>query len=136
MNYTDLLPLTDYKDDAEADLLCFVLYRARVAFAWKTGGLDAEQLRRQFPPSTMTMAGLIKHMAAVEDGFTTGAEGRKPDTVDREADQDSEWRTALTDEPEELYARWYGAVERSRAAWAEMIGDGGLDVVTDRKSVV
>lgn len=36
--------------------------RVRKEFAWKTGGLDAEQLRRRLPPSTMTPTGLIKHL--------------------------------------------------------------------------
>jgi hypothetical protein len=34
----------------------------------------------------------------------------------------------LTDVPEELYALWYGVVDRSRTAWRKMIEDDGLDV--------
>jgi hypothetical protein len=41
------------------------------------------------------------------------------------------WQSAVTDEPADLYALWYGAVERSRTAWAEMIIDGGLDVIVE-----
>lgn len=131
MQYTDLLPLTNLKDGTEVDVLCFALDRARAQFAWKTEGLDAEQLRRQFPPSTMSLAGLIKHMAAVEDGFTSTAAGRAPgrpwDTAEAEGDKRWDWHSAATDEPEALYALWYGAVERSRTSWREMIADGGLD---------
>lgn len=72
----------------------------------------------------MTLAGLIKHTAAVEDGFTAGAAGRAPTVVGR----DDDWHTAVTDEPEALYALWYGAVERARIEWREISADGGLDV--------
>ena len=44
-----------------------------------------------------------------------------------EANPDWEWRTAAEDSPEQLYALWHGAVERSRAAWALALADGGLD---------
>jgi len=54
----------------DAEMLQFAVDRVRQQFAWKTGGLDAEQLRRTHPPSTMTLAGLVKHMTFVEDGFT------------------------------------------------------------------
>ncbi|MGI8867558.1 MAG: DUF664 domain-containing protein [Mycobacteriales bacterium] len=129
MNYTDL-PLTECLLGADGEMLCFALDRARKEFAWKTGELTAEQLRRQHPPSTMTLAGLIKHMAFVENGFTARAQGRpeEPDWADKDR---SEWRSAVTDEPEDLYALWYDAVECSRTAWAEMIADGGLDVVVE-----
>ncbi|WP_134118625.1 mycothiol transferase [Kribbella kalugense] len=55
------------------EVLRFAVDRVRQQFAWKTGGLDAEQLRYRHPPSTLTLAGLIKHMAFVEDGFTARA---------------------------------------------------------------
>lgn len=131
MDWTEL-PLTDCRQGTDAEILCFALERVHQQFAWKTGRLNAEQLRRRHPPSTMTLAGLIKHMAAVEDGFTARAHGRKAgppwDTVDWAADEDWDWHSAVTDEPEELYALWYGAIERSLAAWRAMIADDGLDV--------
>lgn len=133
MDYKGLLPLANLKDGTEADVLCFALDRARWQFAWKTGGLDAEQLRRGFPPSTMTLAGLIKHMAGVEGGFTATAAGRPPGAAKETAEWKAvstgdDFQSALADEPEALYALWYGAVERSRIAWREMLEDGGLDV--------
>jgi hypothetical protein len=51
----------------EVDMLLFALERSRAQFAWKVGGLDAAGLHQSFPPSTMTLAGLIKHLALVED---------------------------------------------------------------------
>jgi len=47
----------------EAEMLVFALNRSRATFAWKSGGLDAEALNRAHPPSTMTLASLIKHLA-------------------------------------------------------------------------
>ncbi|MEQ7011129.1 DUF664 domain-containing protein [Actinopolymorpha sp. B17G11] len=131
MDWTDL-PFTDSQQGTDAEILCFALERVHKQFAWKTGGLNAEQLRRQHPPSTMTLAGLIKHMASVEDAWTAKAHGRSPNlpwnTDDWDGGEYSDFHSALTDEPEELYALWYGVVKRSRAAWQEMIEHDGLDV--------
>lgn len=39
----------------------------RSTLAWKCDGLDDEQLRRQsMPPSTLSLLGLVRHMAEVE----------------------------------------------------------------------
>ena len=51
----------------EVEMLLFALERSRAQFAWKCGGLDAAGLRAPHPPSAMTLAGLIKHLALVED---------------------------------------------------------------------
>lgn len=80
----------------------------------------------------MTLAGLIKHMAFVEDGFTAKAQGQPvgpPWNVrDWVANDGWGWESALTDEAEALYSLWYGAVTRSRAAWAGLVENRGLDV--------
>jgi Protein of unknown function (DUF664) len=127
MDYTDL-PMEECLLGNDADMLTFALDRARKEFAWKTGGLDASQLHRRHPPSTMTLAGLIKHLTLVEDSFTAIAQGRTPV---QNGPADSEWASALTDDPDQLYALWFAAVERSRIAWKEMITEGGLDVIVD-----
>ncbi len=118
----------------EVDMLLFALDRSRAQFAWKCGGLDAAGLRKPHPPSAMTLGGLLKHLALVEERRTavclTGQPLGPPwdaVDVDFDADPDWEWRTAADDSPEELYALWRGAVERSRAAWARVLADGGLD---------
>jgi hypothetical protein len=108
------------------------LDRQRATFAWKCGGLDAAGLRAMLAPSTVTLGGLLKHLALVEDHyFSVRLLGRAPappwDTVDWDADPDWEWRTAAEDSPEELYRLWEDAVARSRASTAEALADGGLD---------
>jgi hypothetical protein len=50
----------------EAETLLRVLERNRRTFAWKTSGLDESGLRATTAASTMTLGGLIKHMALVE----------------------------------------------------------------------
>ncbi len=116
----------------EVEMLLFALDRSRAQLAWKCGGLDAAGLRKPGPPSSMTLGGLLKHLALVEDTYTaedfTGQPIGPPwDAVDFDADPDWEWRTAADDSPEELYALWRGAVERSRAAMARLLASGGLD---------
>ena len=60
LDYTAMAPEAECLDGPEKDVLAFALDRARAQSAWRTGGLDAEQLRRTHPPSTLTIAGLIK----------------------------------------------------------------------------
>jgi hypothetical protein len=115
----------------EAEMLLFAVDRSRATFAWKCGGLDAAALSKPHPPSAMTLGGLVKHLARVEDektaAWVTGEPIGPPwDAVDWDADPDWEWHAAAADSPEELYALWRGAVERSRAAVAAALADGGL----------
>ena len=116
----------------EVEMLLFALERSRAQFAWKCGGLDAAALNRAFPPSAMTLGGLIKHVALVEDTFTAvDLSGQPPgppwDAADLRANPGWDWRSAADDTPAELYALWRAAVERSRAAWTRVLAEGGLD---------
>jgi uncharacterized damage-inducible protein DinB len=114
----------------ETEMLLFALDRSRAQFAWKTGGLDAEALRRPFPPSAMTLGGLIKHLAAVEERYTIDFTGEPPGSPLAEAPDDDEewtWRSAADDTPEQLYAMWNNAVDHARTALAKALADGGLD---------
>ena len=104
----------------EAESLLTVLERNRRTFAWKTAGLDEKGLRATTAASTMTLGGLVKHVALVEaDWLAVKLAGREYgapwDAVDFEADPAWEWRTGAQDAPEEVYAVWRAAVERSRA---------------------
>lgn len=119
----------------EVETLLFALDRSRAQFAWKCGGLDAAGLRRPHPPSTMTLGGLLKHLAFVEAYYTardlTGGPPVGPwEAVDFAADPDWCWHSAAGDAPEELYALWRDAVERRQAAVAKALAEGGLDQPT------
>ena len=121
----------------EAAILLGSLERQRAIFAWKCGGLDASGLRATLGPSSMTLGGLLKHLALVEDEyFSHRLPGREPgapwDTVDWDADPDWEWHSAAEDSPAELMTLWQDAVARSRAAVAEALADGELDQLAAR----
>jgi hypothetical protein len=116
----------------ELDTLLGALERQRGYVAWKCGNLDAAGLRATLGPSTMTLGGLLKHLALVEDDVFSvrlyGRPRRPPwDGVDWDADPDWEWRTAADDSPEQLMTMWRESVARSRALVAEAVADGGLD---------
>lgn len=116
----------------EAESLQSVLERNRRTFAWKTSGLDEGGLRATTAASSMTLGGLAKHMALVEADWLAvklaGQEYGSPwDAVDFDADPDWEWRTGALDSPDEIYALWRAAVERSRELVAEVIQERGLD---------
>lgn len=117
--------------DETATLLGFLDYQ-RATLAWKCGGLDAAGLRATVGPSSMTLGGLLKHLAYVEDYWFSqrlhGRDRQPPwDTVDWAADPDWDWHSAAEDSPEQLFALWGQAVTRSRSLVAEALADGGLE---------
>jgi hypothetical protein len=108
------------------------LDRQRATLAWKCGGLDAAGLTATVGASTVTLGGLLKHLALVEDHhFSVKMLGRSLgppwDAVDWDADPDWEWRWAADDSPEQVFALWQDAVARSRDTLAEALTDAGLD---------
>jgi hypothetical protein len=85
----------------------------------KTDGLTREQLAQPLPPSSLTLAGLVNHLALVEDSwFRHRFAGLPEDQLwadrDWDADPDYEFRTAVDLEPEELRQRYRDACARSR----------------------
>jgi uncharacterized damage-inducible protein DinB len=118
----------------EARAVLAELERVRSYIAWKCGGLDAAGMSARLGPSTMTLGGLLKHLALVEDShFAKLLFAREPgppwDAVDWEAEPDWEWSSAADDAPEQLMSLWKQAVERSRAVVSDALEDGGLDHV-------
>jgi hypothetical protein len=51
----------------EAPTLLGFLDLQRATLAWKCGGLDAAGLRATFGASSMTLGGMLKHLARAED---------------------------------------------------------------------
>ncbi|TDE08321.1 DinB family protein [Jiangella asiatica] len=112
-------------------LLGFLDYQ-RATLAWKCRDVDPAGLRVTIGASTMTLGGLLKHLAYVEDDwFQRWLHDRdRPapwDAIDWAADRDWDWDSAAADTPDQLFALWETAVERSRASFAEAFADGGLD---------
>lgn len=117
---------------AEAETVLAVLERNRRTFAWKTGGLDRAGLAATTAASSMTLGGLVKHMALVETDWLVvklagQPYGRPWEEVDFDADPDWEWRTGAQGDPEEVYALWRSAVQRSRDVVTATLQQGGMD---------
>ncbi|MFF4778958.1 DinB family protein [Microtetraspora fusca] len=116
----------------EAEHLAGALDRLRSTFRWKVDGLDSAGLRARVGASSLTLGGLLKHLAWVEEQcFSTKLSGTPLgapwDAVDWTADPDWDFTSAAEDAPAQLYALWDDAVARSRAKFDAALLDGGLD---------
>jgi hypothetical protein len=115
----------------EAEHLLGALDRLRTTFRWKADELDSAGLRARVGASALTIGGLLKHLAFVEDYmFTTKLRGEPFGDLWRTEEWDSEnwpFTSADDDKPAELYALWDGAVARSHARVNAALAAGGLD---------
>ena len=116
----------------EVEQLTGALDRLRTTFRWKADDLDAVGLQTTIGASSLTLGGLLKHLASVEDYyFTTKLTGDKLgapwDANGWDGSNDWEFESAADDTPEQLYALYDGAVERSRAKLRSVLADGGFD---------
>jgi uncharacterized protein DUF664 len=116
----------------EAEHLLGALDRLRWTFRWKADGLTAAGLDARIGPSTLTLGGLLKHLAVQEDyaahhKLTGAAMPAVWDDNGWDGDNDWELSSASADDPAWLYATYDAAVARSRAAFASFLGEGGLD---------
>ena len=108
------------------------LERMRATFRYKVDDLDAAGLDTRVGASSLTLGGLLKHLAVNEDHkFSVKLSGAAMDSVwdDNGWDDSDDWEfeSAAQDPPERLYALYDAAVARSRASLAAYLGDGGLD---------
>jgi uncharacterized damage-inducible protein DinB len=106
----------------------------RATLELKCAGLSAEAMaRRPVPPSTMSLLGLVRHMAEVERGwfrrFMAGEDA--PPYFDLAADGDFEGAAADADTVAEAWRLW-----RSEVEFADRFVAGAvdLDVVGARQS--
>ena len=116
----------------ETGALLGALDRLRATFRYKVDGLDSAGLGGRIGASTLTLGGLLKHLASNEDyKFTVQLTGAPMDPAwdDNGWDGNDDWEfeSAATDSPEILYALYDGAVARARARVAEALADGGVD---------
>ncbi|MFC9689543.1 DinB family protein [Kribbella sp. NPDC056951] len=106
-------------------LIGFLEYH-RATFAWKCAGLDAAGLQATVGASSMTLGGLLKHLAYYEDHwFSRRMQGNKRHPQWAGLNPEEVWTVHET--PEALHALWEAAVARSRALLTETLANGGLD---------
>ncbi|HVT67314.1 MAG TPA: DinB family protein [Trebonia sp.] len=102
----------------------------RLTLELKCGGLDAEQMaRRSVEPSTLSLLGLVRHMAEVERSwfrirFAGEDKGMRYQTPD---DPDGDFNGAVADQAvvEEAWAAWHEEMEFANA----FIADHDFDFV-------
>jgi len=116
----------------EAEHLVGALERLRATFRWKTDALDSAGLRTRIGASSLTLGGLLKHLARAEAQMfnrkLSGAPTGPPwDTADWDAHPEWDFTSAADDTPAQLYAIWDDTIGRSRVILAAALADGGLD---------
>ena len=118
---------------SEVDHLLGSLDRLRATFRWKADGLDAAGLQTRIGASSLTLGGLLKHLALVEDYQSTVKLTGEPlgepwaSMGMDEDDPDWEFTSAADDSPEALYALYDDAVQRGRVRHDTALADGGLE---------
>lgn len=115
----------------ELETLVGFLEFQRATFAWKCSGLGETGFRATTAASTLTLGGMMKHLALVEQGWFSRslhghAYGPPWNDVDWAADRDWEFHSANDDSPDDLWALWRASLIASRAQLAEALADSGL----------
>ncbi|MFG3497625.1 DinB family protein [Streptomyces sp. NPDC047928] len=125
---------TDAETAGERDTLLDNLRYFRLTVEMKCAGLDAEQLaRRSSPPSTMSLLGLVRHMAEDERHVRRMAGEDSPRIYRTAEDRDADWNGAIADPAvvEDAWRRWRAEVEltdRFIAGFADLGARPGGDV--------
>jgi hypothetical protein len=106
----------------------------RATLVHKVSGLSAEQLAtRPIPSSAITLSGMLKHLALVEDDWFQVKLLGRPEvepwaSAPFDVDPDWDWHSAVDDSPDALFQLYDAACARSRAAVSDVGGD--LDIVS------
>lgn len=135
VTYRGVMPVLvgpDPQPASERAVLVSFVDHYRALFARKVEGLGPEQLARTTAASSLTLGGLWKHLALVEDDwFTMRLAGRPAPEPWASApfDDDPDWElhSAGQDSPDALAALFDAACQRSRAVVASI---GSLDALT------
>lgn len=119
----------------ELEALIGSLDRMRGYLLWKCGGLDDAGIRATLGPSTITLGGLLKHLAVAEAvTFSYKMHGRAPFAPFDAADWDDEgwyWRVEENDTPQSLEALFRSSVAQGQALIDEAVAAGGLGGLTE-----
>jgi hypothetical protein len=111
----------------EVDHLLGALDRLRTTFRWKADDLDAAGLSERVGASTLTLGGLLKHLARGETmRCTADLDGTSPGEPWVSEDRGSEWHLDSSTPPEVLYELYDRSVAQSRRRIGEALAAGGL----------
>jgi len=123
-------PEDDPRDDetgakGEKAILAEYLDRYRMTLEMKCDGLDAEQLaRRSVPPSTLSLLGLVRHMAKVEHSWFRRVLEQQdlPRLYFSEDDRDLDFNGAVGDDTvvAEAWEAWWREVVHARKVYEEL----------------
>jgi Protein of unknown function (DUF664) len=106
---------TDVETVDERSTLLDSLRYYRLTLEMKCAGLDAEQLaRRSVPPSTMSLLGLVRHLAEGERHFRRVMAGEDaPKLYCTDEDRDGDWNGAVADPAvvDDAWRQWRAEVE-------------------------
>ena len=121
----------------ETTMLRSFLAYYRATLRRQVEGLTQEQLATPLAPSTMTLGGMLKHLAYVEHWWFSmvlhGAEEASPwAAVDWDADEDWDWHSAKDDTPEQLLDLHAAEVARADASIDAALATGDLDQLAQR----
>src|SRR5580658_6116966 len=106
-----------FEADERATLTAF-LDRQRATLAVKCDGLTEDQLRQQaVPPSSLSLLGLVRHMAEVERNWFRPVLGGEPMTLyfGSEMDWEASFREVPTADVTEAFRIWRAECDHSRA---------------------
>jgi uncharacterized damage-inducible protein DinB len=130
-------PSIPNKGSESATLLAFLNYYRELLID-KASGLTDLQLHTRLAPSTLTLGGLINHVALVEDDwFTSDFAGKDlPEpwaSAPWDQDRDWEFNNAITVPTTELFARYRAAIDRSNYVIAQVKDLGDVSAKANRK---
>ena len=119
-------------------------YRLTIELKWE--GVDASQLAtRSVPPSTMSLLGLVRHLARVEHNWTRRVlegHGELPRLYRTESDPDLDFTGAVgaAEVVEDAWTTWRAEVEHTRTVYADLDLDQTFhvhgEVTTAREIIV
>ena len=122
--------------DELATLVGFLDFQ-RATLELKCRNLGAIDLQKKIASSSMTLGGILKHMAYVENRwFSDWLMGREKLSpwceVDWSQDRDWDWNSAVNDLPENLLKLWFDACALSRLNVLSALEMGNLGQLAKR----
>ena len=127
------------QEGSEVATLLGFLESQRATLEWKCRNLNDDQLGVRLQPSSMTLGGLLKHLAYVEDYWfceVVAAESTPEPWAGAptDLDPDWEWNSAAEDSAAALLALWSASTERSRRVVRDRLAAGEQQALDGRHS--